>query len=170
VRRQCGFTLIEMVIAVALSAMLVSGVYAALVSTSNVADRQGMDAKGEEQRMRAIELMRRDLRGRVKLVVDGTLLERVAEGTSSFTCQTTADSLGAGDVLGRGGIEVRYRASPQGLTRQESPKSGKKELVLLEESVRIEYWSGNLWKASAVGEISAVRLVFAGPPETVVIR
>lgn len=169
-RRRAGFTLIEMVIAVALATMLVSGVYEVLVSTSRTADRQGMDAKGEELRMRATELMRRDLRGRMKLTVDATLLETVAEGASSFTCSTTADSLGAGRIPGRGGIEVRYAASPLGLTRQESPKSGRKELVLLQEPVRFEYWSGNLWKATGGGEVSAVRVVFLGPTEAVVIR
>jgi prepilin-type N-terminal cleavage/methylation domain-containing protein len=167
---RAGFTLVEMVIAVAIATMLVSGVYAALVSTSGTADRQGADAKGEELRMRAVELMRRDLRGRMKIVVDATLLETVAEGSSAFTCQTTADSLGTGQALSRGGVEVRYTASPKGITRQESPKSGRKELVLLEEPTRFEYWIGNLWKATGKGEVSAVRVIFEGPPETVVFR
>ena len=46
-----GFTLVEMAIAVAISAILVAGIYEALVATRRTAEAQGMGSSKEAGRM-----------------------------------------------------------------------------------------------------------------------
>lgn len=62
-KRNSGFTMIELVVATAIAALLVTGIYSATQSSTAAARRQMKFAREEAKTARAIEIMRRDLRG-----------------------------------------------------------------------------------------------------------
>lgn len=165
-----GFTLIEMVVAVAVATMLVVGVSSALHATKEVADRQQARAREQATRARAIEVLRRDFRGRVK--VKGDAAPRLAglEDWTVFICSTTADSILTGDAK-RGVREARYVASGGGLEREESGSAGKAKTTLADGGVTMEFWDGRAWRRELKNdEVYALRVAFLSPPEVVVIR
>ncbi len=164
-----GFTLVEMVVAVAVSTTLVAGVYSALVSTTNTADRQQESAVVEAGRTRAIELLRGDLRGRAKLKVETVPARGGAEPGTLMVFATTSDSLG-GDVLKRSVGELRYTASSEGLKRREGDGVQAAEITLAREPVVLEFWSEGLWRKSPKGEVLAIRAKFVNPSEIVAMR
>lgn len=156
-----GFTLIEVAIAVAISAVLVGGIYAALVSTQRTSAIQAMDAGKEASRMRAVELLKSDLRARLSMKMAPGV-----EGGTALTLSTTADSVALGEMK-RMLNEVRYIASEKGLKRQEGKGS---ELDLGTGEVAFEFWEKGAWRKSALGDPLAVRVIFATPQEALVIR
>jgi len=156
-----GFTLVEMMIAVAISAILVGGIYSALVSSQTAAAGQAQDAARDAARMRAAELLRGDLRARLKLKMQSGPQE-----SCTLTIATTADSLTLGEMTRATG-EVRYTASPLGLKRGEG-KGPETELAT--GPVLIEVWENGGWRREAGPSPLALRVSFSDPAERMVIR
>ena len=160
-RSRRGFTLIEMAIAVAISALLVGGIYEALVSSQRTAEALGMDSGKEAARTRAVELLKADLRARLKLKVTPG-----KEDSAALLLSTTSDTLAVGE-LKRALEDIRYTASPAGLRREEG-KSGPIELST--GAVAFEFWEQAAWRKQTPGDPLAIRVLFAEPEEVVVIR
>ena len=156
-----GFTLVEVMVAVAVASLLIIGVTASVQATARTAERQKVDAKAEEQRAWAIELFRQDWRGRV-LLVKPALPPPVGVGVIMIS--TTADPVAT--PSGRGTRLVTYTVSEKGLSRNEGPA----DLLLLPGPVQIDVWDGVAWRTDFSGKQSAVRLQFQNPEEVVVLR
>jgi prepilin-type N-terminal cleavage/methylation domain-containing protein len=154
-----GFTLIEVMVAVAITAILTLGVSAATLGLTRSAEGSRADARREERRSRAAELLAQDWRGRLRLI---TPAEAPPAGTSVLALATTADAFGAG---ARAGSDVRWIASDRGLSRRE----GGRTLPLLDEPAVLEAWTGQAWTRDIRGAAKALRLTFAKPAEAVVI-
>src|SRR4051812_6938242 len=101
-RPASGFTLLEMMIAVAISAALVASVYGALVSSRATAESQSANAVKHAARTRAVDLLKSDLRARLSLKV-----EAGAEDSIQLILATTSDSLSLGETR-RMIEELRY--------------------------------------------------------------
>jgi prepilin-type N-terminal cleavage/methylation domain-containing protein len=144
-----GFTLVEVLVAVTVTAILVTGVWTVTGSIVRTAARQKEASDREERLSQAIELLRQDWRGRL-------LLSRVEPpapaGTRAFLVTSTADGVLPG--LPRAAKRVVYTASDQGLVRRE----GGTAIRLLEVPARFEYWDGIAWRTEPDGAISALRL------------
>ena len=154
-----GFTLVEVMVAVAVSAMLILGVSVATQATVKTADRQKSEAREGEQRARAIELLRQDWRGRTKIVKPSI---SPPVGTRVLILTTTSDAVAS---TARAGRLVAYTASEKGLYRSE----GGTETLLQAGSVILEFWDGVAWRAESGGS-SAVRIVLGQPEEAVVLN
>jgi len=151
-----GFTLVEVMVAVAVTALLVLGVSAAVRGAVDSAKVREAGARLDERRGRAVELLRADWKSR--------LLIRPAPygpGESSFALVSTADSL-----AGERSSEVVYAASEKGLARRE----GKEGILLVPEPVQLEFWDGVSWAKEPRKGIVALRLILNRPAETIVIR
>jgi prepilin-type N-terminal cleavage/methylation domain-containing protein len=153
-----GFTLVEVMVAVAISALLILGVSAATQATVKSAERQKSDAREGERRARAIELLRQDWRGRTRIVKPSMV---PPAGTRVLILTTTSDAVSS---TFRAGRLVTYTVSERGLSRSE----GSSESLLLPGPVGMEFWDGAAWRSDSGG--SAVRLVLQGPEETVVLN
>jgi len=157
-----GFTLIEMVIAIGIAALLVMAVYSALVSSSHIAERQAADGGRESIRARAVDLLRADLRSRTSLKVEAR-----ADGGAALDLESLGDSIGSGQtrrVLGK----VRYVASSKGLTREEG--KGESLLVLATGAAALEFWENGDWRKATGGSPVAIRISFSDPAESMVVR
>ena len=158
-----GFTLIEVVIAVSIAAALTGGIYAALVSTSHAAESQAFDAKRERAKAKAVEILRADFRGRLKLKLEAA--GQGLEAETRISLESTAEGLSP-DGLRRALPSIRYIASTAGLKREEGPI----RVTLLDTPARFEFWEGSLWKLAPSKEGSAIRALLGDPAEAVVIR
>jgi len=158
---KAGFTLVEVMVAVAVASLLIVGVTASAQATIRTAGRQKSDARAEEQRSRAIELFRQDWRGRVRVIPP---MRPPPAGTQILRLSTTADSISSPSL--RGVPLVTYEASENGLLRME----GSAALLILPAPVQMDFWDGVAWKAEPAGGKPAVRLVLQNPEETVVFR
>lgn len=156
---RAGFTLVEVMVAVAVASLLILGVSAATQSTVKTADRQKREARREEERSRATELLRQDWRGRIKVLKPSP---SPPAGTRVLLLVTTADSLAGG----RSTRLVTWTASEKGLARRE----GAIETPLLPGPLSLEFWDGAAWRSEPAGMASAVRLILQDPAETVVLR
>jgi prepilin-type N-terminal cleavage/methylation domain-containing protein len=154
-----GFTLVEVMVAVAIGALLILGVSAATQSTVKTSERQKADARLEEQRSRAVELLRQDWRGRVKIQRPATI---PPAGVRVLLFSTTADSL----TNSRATRMVAWTASEKGLSRSE----GNAETMMLAGPIALEFWDGVSWRAEPAGSSPAIRLQLHHPEETVVLR
>lgn len=154
-----GFTLLEMMIAVAITAVLVVGVSTATLGLTRSAEGRREEARRQERRARAVELLSRDWRGRLRLISPA---ERAPAGTSILALSTSSDAIGGG---ARAVNDVRWSASERGLTRKE----GGQELRLLEEPVALDAWTGQAWTRDIRGTVKALRITFGRPFEAVVI-
>lgn len=157
-----GFTLVEMMIAVAIAATLVGAIYAALVSSQHAAASQAVDAGKDAARMRATELVRGDLRGRLTLKAETGPEDK----SSVLVLATTSDSLSLGEMQ-RTIQEVRYTASLRGLKRSEGKGP---ELELSTGPVAIEFWDNGAWRKQPGPAPLAIRVTFSEPEERTVIR
>ncbi len=155
-----GFTLVEVMVAVAITATLVLGVSAATLGLTRSAEGRRGEARREERRSRVVELLKEDWRGRTRLIVPA---ERPPVGTSVLAFSTTSDALGAGS---RAGADLRWVASERGLARQE----GGRTVPLLDGPVTLEAWTGKAWTSDFRGSILALRLGFASPAEHVIVK
>jgi prepilin-type N-terminal cleavage/methylation domain-containing protein len=156
-----GFTLIEVMVAIAIASLLIMGVTTSTQATLRTAERQKSDARAEEERARAIEVLRQDWRGRVRLILPMT---PPPAGVRILSMTSTGDSVARPG--GRGVGLVTYTASEKGLIRKE----GETDLPLLPGPVQLEFWDGVAWRAEPGGKQAAVRLQLQNPEETVVIR
>lgn len=161
--REAGFTLIEVVIAVAVAALLVSGVYAALVATTRTAEGDGRRARATGLRARALTILGSDLRGRTSLKVEPS-----AEG-AKLLISTTSDGLSPHETK-RGLAAVSYLASEKGLLRSESTPAGPIEVRLLDEPVRFEFLERGAWTSRPSGDVEAVLLKIGDPAREILIR
>jgi prepilin-type N-terminal cleavage/methylation domain-containing protein len=156
-----GFTLIEVMVAVAVASLLIVGVSASAQSTIRTAERQMADARTAEERGRGIELLRADWRGRVKVLKPS---RTPPIGTRSFVL------IGTGDAIcpqgGCRGGTVTYSASEQGFWRMEQGAP----LLLLKGPVLPEFWDGLSWTSELPRRTVALRLQFGDPPEIVVLK
>jgi prepilin-type N-terminal cleavage/methylation domain-containing protein len=158
---RAGFTLVEVMVAVAVASLLLIGVTASTQATVRTAERQKADSRTEEQRARAIELFRQDWRGRVRLAKPLIL---PPAGTRTLMFSTTGDSVSSSGA--RGTRLVTYEASEKGLLRKED----KAEVLLLPGPVQVDYWDGVAWRMEPGGQQPAVRLSLQNPEEMVVFR
>jgi prepilin-type N-terminal cleavage/methylation domain-containing protein len=156
-----GFTLVEVMVAVAIAALLILGVSAATQSTIQTAERQKAEARQEEQRARAVELLRQDWRGRLR-IVKPTITPPA--GTRVLSLSTTADSVSASNA--RASRLVTWTASERGLSRKEADL----ESGILPGPVVLEFWDGVAWRAEPGGAQPALRLLLQNPEESVVLR
>jgi prepilin-type N-terminal cleavage/methylation domain-containing protein len=155
-----GFTLVEVMVAVAISALLVLGVSAATQATVKTADRQKSEAREGEQRARAIDLLRQDWRGRTKIVKPSMT---PPAGTRVLMLTTTSDAVAS---TSRSTRLVAYTVSEKGLSRSE----GSMESLLLPGPLALEFWDGAAWRGEPGGAAPALRLVLQKPEETVVLK
>jgi prepilin-type N-terminal cleavage/methylation domain-containing protein len=155
-----GFTLIEVLIASTVTALLVVGVLAGMHGSARSAETWRGDSRREERRELTVELLRRDWRSRTRIVVtEGAS----PAGTTMIAFASVSDSLAGAK---RAQVPVRYSASSHGLVRHE----GGRDAHLLNEPVILEAWNGEAWGAEARGDITALRLTLSGPSESVIIR
>jgi prepilin-type N-terminal cleavage/methylation domain-containing protein len=152
-----GFTLVEVMVAVGIAALLITGVAAVTQSTIRTIERQKSDAREQEQRARAIEILRQDWRGRVRILPSPA-------ATRKLVLVTTADGLV--DPSRRSIREVTYAASDKGFLRLEEGS----ETALIEGSVQMEFWDGLAWRSDPGAAFSVLRLLLEKPSETVVLR
>ncbi len=160
-RKNEGFTLIEMMIAIGIATMLVGGIYGALVSTQRTAGMLAEDEVKDSARSRAVELLRGDFRARGSLKV-----EAGAEDWCTLTLSSTSDALSLG-ALRRSVAEIHYAASPKGLSRAEGKGSG---VDLATGPVVVEFWDRGAWRKQSGDAPLAVRVTFSEPSERVVLR
>jgi prepilin-type N-terminal cleavage/methylation domain-containing protein len=166
---EAGFTLIELVVAIAIAAMLATGVWSTLVSTTRIAENRKADSDILMSRQRALELIRDDFRGRVTDGRDRKLKAVAKDGAVALAMTTTTDGLASGGTQRT--TEVSYMASGAGLKRQESGVEGAVVMPLLKEPVGVEFGGVHGWRREAEGDdIQALRLTFKNPDEVIVIR
>ncbi len=163
VRRRAGFTLIEMVIAVAVAALLVSGVYATLVATTRTAEADTKRAHAAGLRARALSILQSDLRGRTALKV-----EQSGDG-AKLVLTTTSDGLSPHEIR-RGLISVTYQAKEEGLLRSEPTAAGVIEVLLLAEPVRFGFLEKGAWTAKPSGDVQAVLVKVGDRDPGILIR
>jgi prepilin-type N-terminal cleavage/methylation domain-containing protein len=156
-----GFTLVEVMVAVAISALLIMGVSAATQSTLKTAERQKADAREQEQRARAIDVLREDWRGRIRITKP---LTAAPVGSHVLILSSTSDGLLQGNS--RGSRLITWTSSEKGLSRKE----GGQESVLLPGAVVMEFWDGVAWRAEPRGMETSIRVILQDPQETVVLR
>jgi len=159
--RSAGFTLVEVMVALAVSTLLILGVGAAARSAVRFSEAQKAEGRAQERRFRAVEILRQDWRGRLRLLASSRDL---LQGGQSLNLVTTADSLLA--TRERACREVVYRAGDRGLIRQERDT----RWILVEEAATLEFWDGRGWNREPRGEVQALRVTFSGPAQTIVIR
>jgi len=157
-----GFTLVELLVAVTVSALLVTSVAGAIHSTLRTARGQESDSRVEERSARALELLRDDWRGRVRAVTDHEAVKSRPAGSTVLVLVTTADSL-SGARLQR---EVVYEASEKGFKRS----ADGREIVLIESPVTLDFFDGATWRTDGSGFPRAIRLGGLRPSEVSVVR
>ncbi len=153
-----GFTLVEVMVALAVSALLVTGVWAATNAAVQAADRRKTGAREEERMSRTLELLRDDWRGRTRLMKPEP---PAPAGTTMLLLSTTSDSISPAG--GRSSKEIRYVASEKGLLRQE----GGTQILLVERPARLEVWDGATWRADTTAANGALRVSFESLPPVV---
>lgn len=154
-----GMTLVEVMVAVSIAAFLITGVSAAVQSTVRAVDAQKVDARVQEKRARAIELLRQDWRGRIRIPKPQT----PPPGVQVLELITTSDGVGSSQ---RSSGHVTYRVNPDSTERIEN---GSK-LILFSEPITLEYWDGQDWRREPSGAASAVKLNLQQPSETIILR
>jgi len=158
---RAGFTLVEVMVAVAVASLLIVGVTASTQATIRTAERQKSDAQAAEQRSRAVELLRQDWRGQVRIVKPAMA---PPSGVRMLLLATTSDPVSTAN--GRGTRLVTYTASEKGLFRKE----GGAELPLVTGPVQMDFWDGVAWREEPGGRQPALRLRLQNPEESVVLR
>ncbi len=154
-----GFTLVEVMVAVAVAALLLTGVAGASQASLQAARRQKEIGRREVSLERALEILQADWRGRVKL----KKLDPVP-GLQGFRLETSSDSLGKGAT--RATLVVDYLASERGLVRRESGS----ELVLLTGPLKLEFWDRHAWRLEPAGPVLALRVMLTSKPDAFIIE
>jgi prepilin-type N-terminal cleavage/methylation domain-containing protein len=160
--RRSGFTLVELMVAVTISALLVTSVAGATHSTLRTARSQESAGRAEERFARALEILRDDWRGRMRVVADHEAVKTRAAGSTVLVLVTTADSL-EGTRLQQ---QVIYEASEKGLRRRD--RSGG--FTLLKGAVSLDFWDGSAWRTDGSGLPRALRIRGATGEESTVLR
>ena len=150
--------LVEVMVALAVSALLVTGAWAATNAAVQASDRRKAGAREEERMSRALELLRDDWRGRTRLLKPEP---PAPAGTTMLLLSTTSDSISP--AAGRSTREVRYLASGKGLLRQE----GGTQILLVERPARLDVWDGAAWRTDTTAAVGAIRVSFEFLPPVV---
>jgi prepilin-type N-terminal cleavage/methylation domain-containing protein len=150
-----GFTMIEVVVAVAIAAVLVIAIQMAVSSMTHTANVQKDAALRANQRQRFIEILRRDLRGWVEKSKDALPANpSSADNNVLFAFTTTSDPLIAGaDATGiQRTTDVEYLTEKGAfgieLLRKESHLQGTTAvlpMLRISEAVTLEYYDGQKW-------------------------
>jgi prepilin-type N-terminal cleavage/methylation domain-containing protein len=157
---KAGFTLVEVMVAVGVSALLIVGVVGVTRSTVEVGERQNADARRDERRSRGIEVLRQDWRERLRLLKPE---KDPPAGVQQFSLMTAADGV-SGDGSRRA-CTATITASDRGLYRKE----GTSELLLIPGSVTVQFWDGASWNSDVPRQALSLRLLLRDPEETVVV-
>lgn len=184
-RRANGFTLIEVVIAIAITTLLVAAVYAATQSMTGLAQRQKAAAAEDSRREAFQRILRRDLRGWLAPKTQSSAAagnQPSAGGQALLRFSTSADGLSSGVVDGAlaqqsravANVEYAMQSGPFGfdVIRSESNSAGNPPLVLalmrFAVSPRIEYFDGAKWNSqwNSPERPKAIRII-AGEQEIV---
>lgn len=155
-----GFTLIEVLIAVAITAIIAVTVSTTAAALSRTVQSRSGESRRDERRARVVDILAHDWRGRTQV-----LSEPPSDSSDavSVAFSTTTDPLAS---AARATPKVRYIASPEGLWREE----GSSRIDLLDEPVVLEFSNGEQWRTTPAGPVFALRLTFKAPAETVVLR
>jgi type II secretory pathway pseudopilin PulG len=164
-RRPTGFTVIEMVIAIALAISMIVAVYSATRTMSDTAQRQKEYSLKNMRQQKFVEVVRRDLRGWVIQTQATVTAPPTSSGASSLAEEsqallrfnTTADGLSsaiqagsANDMRGISNLQYVLRKNGDGLeiVRIEAGADGKGcELALFQSgnSLKMEFFDGIKW-------------------------
>jgi prepilin-type N-terminal cleavage/methylation domain-containing protein len=177
-RSNKGFTMIELIVAIALAVAMVGVVYSATRSMADVARRQQVAAATQSRWNSVVELFRRDVRGwlQSKSGAPAAAGTPMADETVLLQLATTADSI-AGDIVDgvspnrqRATFGVEYRVRKVlgrfELVRAEPSASKDTEVFLLhlETQPKLEFFDGKSWveKSNGNDRPRAVRLTCDG--------
>lgn len=183
-RRPSGFTVIEMVIAIALAVSMIVSVYSATQAMSDTARRQKELSAQNMRREKFIEILRRDLRGWIVQsqppAATPTTPSAKAGGSDSdqalLKFNTTADAL-SGSLRGDAAPSARAIANLQYVQRKsasgfeivriESTPDGKTaelRLAQFTEAPKVEFFDGTKWtdQWTAKQRPPLLRLTIAG--------
>ncbi|MCK6472724.1 MAG: prepilin-type N-terminal cleavage/methylation domain-containing protein [Planctomycetes bacterium] len=178
-RFQRAFTLIEMVIALALAVVMVVAVQSATVSLAGVAGRQKALAADEARWLRFEDLLRRDLRG-WKSGKAGSDSQPGKDDSLLFEVETTADALtawGSGKTEAQRTSKVRYvvrtAAGQFVLARAEGEKEQDAGMALVQspERPKVEFLQADgSWATRVAGSTRPRALRLTINARTMVIR
>lgn len=182
-RRPSGFTLIEVVIAMAIGVCIVLVVIGTVQSLSRAARTLSTTGVEDEAWLRFVGVFRRDVRGWIPGEERQERSHRADSDSERpfFVCQTTADPLCAATRSGEQPVPrmvtVRYSVKREGeefaIVRQEACKSESFSVPVLRTKAepRIEFFDGQGWNASGVGAQRpvAVRLI-VGPRAAILAK
>ena len=176
-----GFTLIEVVIAIAIGVMIVVAVIGTVQSLNRAAQRVEETGADEDAWLRFAEIFRRDVRGWVQSQNEEPERpnQQQEQATPFFDCHTSADGLAAcvhgGEVPGGRMAHVRYSAESKDeefvISRHES--SGETTfsvpLFCAEAQPVIEFFDGQQWLAAVQNEQRPVAVRLTVGKRTVVV-
>lgn len=158
-RRARAFTLIEVIIAIALSTAMVVAVYSATRSMTGVARRQQESARKERRLARALDILRRDLRGWLPSGTKDlpTPKEPLGQDEPALHFRTTANGMGIqtadSSASGSATALIRYAQGKDSkgfvLLRTESASNAPVftvDLFRSAEPILLEFFDGTDWK------------------------
>lgn len=180
-RRPTGFTLIEVVIALAIGVFVVLASLGTVQSLNRAARTLETSGAEDEAWLRFASIFRRDVRGWVP-GEERREANRPSEPDAArpfFACQTTADALSgsaqSGDQPAPRMTSVRYSAKRVGdefaILRQEEgkPANFTATLLLTKSEPRIEFFDGQRWSAGHQGQQLPVAVRLTVGQHTVVV-
>jgi type II secretory pathway component PulJ len=180
-KRSSGFTLIEVVIAMAIGILIVVAVIGTVQSLSRAAKRMEESGAIDEEWLRFAQIFRRDVRGWVQ-GEERRAESRPADTNTTrpfFVCQTTADALAGGAEAGNRSparmASVRYAVKRTGeefvIVRQEEGGEGIFEVPVLHAQAepKVEFFDGQRWNAGHQGQRLPVAVKFTVGQRAVVI-
>ncbi len=163
-RQRQGFTLIELVLAIAITALLGTCVYSVTQSMSATARRQQEAAGKQARRDRFEELLRRDLRGWLpsKSAPQAQKQAESPDNLTSFQFNTSADSLSGTlspaqmPIMRSSNVQyvVRKAAEKFEIARVETSNGTAQSNIVLYQSdaeIVIDFFDGGKWLAHWTG-------------------
>ena len=153
--KRAGFTLLEMTIAVAVTALLVVSVSAATAGLARSVASSSEESRLESQRARLVQILTADWRLRIRILP-------TEKNDEILRLVTSSDSLGAPEQRTVG--DVRYFQTDNGLVREEAGRQ-----LLLGGLWTIQFWDGRAWLARPSLRVLALSLQFGDHSESVTI-
>lgn len=158
-RRERAFTLIEVIIAIALSTAMVVAVYSATRSMTGVAKRQQEAARTGNRLARTLDILHRDLRGWLPAGAKDLSTPKGPQGQDdpALLFRTTANGLGiqteGNAEAGSATAVIRYTNAKdsKGFVFLRTESSGKAhaftvDLFRSNEPILVEFFDGSDWK------------------------
>jgi prepilin-type N-terminal cleavage/methylation domain-containing protein len=151
-----GFTMIEVVVAIALSTAIVAAVYSVTVSSKASAERQAAARSEDIQKHRFAAVLRRDCRGWLARGSNGATFAPDTEDRVLLSFTTSADAIApesdaSGNTLLLRCIAVRYFArrvsDGYAIVRSEAGAGSAAEVSLLSVKAmpKVEFYDGRTW-------------------------